>query len=145
MSLYPSVCSECKDEYTVMQNIQHQLRCWICLQGAHDCQPMTAKAELISDIATKLSSFVWLCYDCLTLNNPFPSEQGKPGVATPGSGTATPKPDDATDTATPKPDDAAEKNAHSELEQKLAKKLEKARQEQAQEESTSKHRSRVER
>ena len=119
-SLYPSVCSECEEEYTVMQGDQPRRRCWICLQGLHDCAAMTAKVEIISKLEVQLNSFVWLCSDCLTLNNPFPSEQETQ------SGTADPK--------TPKEKDkenVASASGGSELKKDLSKeKLDTAQAEQ---------------
>ena len=84
-SLYPSVCLECTKEYTVMPGNQPQYRCWICLQGAHDCEQFTAMMEAYLSQPAQINGMVWLCHDCLSLNNPFPgSDEANPSaVGTP--------------------------------------------------------------
>ena len=71
-SLYPSICPECNEEYTVMPGDQPKLRCWICLQGSHECEESRSKMKVHLDHQSQLSGLVWLCSDCVTLNNPFP-------------------------------------------------------------------------
>ena len=85
MSLYPTMCPECSEEYRVMQGHQPDVRCWICLQGAHDCAEFTGKMGVYMNLPAMLTTMVWLCYDCLTVNNPFPlsSSDNKSGYNTP--------------------------------------------------------------
>jgi hypothetical protein len=49
-SLYPTICTECDQEYKVMQGHQSLTRCWICLQGAHDCNEFTVQMELLQSL-----------------------------------------------------------------------------------------------
>ena len=55
-----------------MQGHQSLTRCWICLQGAHDCNEFTVQMELLQSSCAVPSGVVWLCHNCLILNNPFP-------------------------------------------------------------------------
>ncbi|KAL5257201.1 hypothetical protein ACHWQZ_G012214 [Mnemiopsis leidyi] len=94
-SLYPTICTECDGEYKVMQGHQSQTRCWICLQGAHDCVEFTTQMEIMQSACAIPSGVVWLCHDCLILNNPFPKtaieDSGlKSGINTPSSKAQTP-------------------------------------------------------
>ena len=77
MALYPAMCPECNEEYKVMHGHQPPTRCWICLQGSHDCVELTAKIGVYMSLPSVLNGMVWLCGDCLTLNNPFPQSQSE--------------------------------------------------------------------
>lgn len=91
-ALYPTMCSECNEEYRVMHGSQPNARCWICLQGSHNCDEVTARIEIYQNLPTVLNGMVWLCSDCLTLNNPLNEERGTiSGLNTPRSGLNTPR------------------------------------------------------
>lgn len=87
VALYPSVCNECNHEYQVDFGDSPPMRCYICLQGSHDCEEFTTKKEIQSNNGVHLSA-VWLCTQCHELNNPYPTES-KP-KSKPGTGPATP-------------------------------------------------------
>ena len=83
-SLYPSFCSECASEYAVMPGNQPRHRCWICLQGAHDCEDFTAKMEVYLSQPGQPNGMVWLCSDCVTVNSCSEDNDEPPsGIATP--------------------------------------------------------------
>lgn len=91
MALYPTICSECDHEYQVDIGNKPTLQCYICLQGSHDCEEVEAKVEKRSqNMETSLIGSVWLCSQCLEVNNPYPTEsKGKSKAGTPGSFTPT--------------------------------------------------------
>ena len=83
-SLYPSVCGDCDKEYTVMPGNQPKYRCWICLQGAHDCEDFTAKMEVFINQPGQPSGMVWLCYDSIAVNSCIEEGEEPPsGIGTP--------------------------------------------------------------
>ena len=44
-ALYPTTCDECSQEYCVTSDKIPLVRCYICLQGSHDCEDITARIE----------------------------------------------------------------------------------------------------
>ncbi|KAL5253595.1 hypothetical protein ACHWQZ_G001758 [Mnemiopsis leidyi] len=164
-SLYPSLCSECTMEYTVMPGSQPFHRCWMCLRGAHDCEEFTAKMELFLASPSQPNGLVWLCSDCISEHkSPTENDQPQSGRATPGiatpvratSGKGTPVPgNDAQKENTAPPSTVAEPVTNGSNENavnfsdpkeivadKLNKELEKAKDEQKRSESkpnTCKH------
>ena len=102
-SLYPTSCSECTEEYTVMQGCQPKTRCWICLQGAHDCEYFTAKMEVYITTPVQLNGMVWLCSDCTNANRCIMEYDEPPsGIGTPGQSLSTEAPQSSSETVTSK-------------------------------------------
>lgn len=67
-----------------MPGTQPRYRCWICLQGAHDCENFTAKMEIYMSQPGQLNGMVWLCSDCVAVNSCFgESDEPPSGIATP--------------------------------------------------------------
>ena len=137
-SLYPSVCSECTVEYTVMPGNQPKYRCWICLQGAHNCEAFTGKMEIYTSQPSQLTGLVWLCFDCLAVNKcSGDNDDSNP------SGFGTPIPND--ESVSSQNDSSSkdlDKQNIQQLQQKLEPKLEAAKKEQELSESkpnTCKH------
>lgn len=85
-ALYPSTCSECSSEYQVKFGTTPALRCFICSQGSHDCNEVTALIETLRTVPP-LSGSVWLCSGCYNANNLSPIAELR---ATPPSASATP-------------------------------------------------------
>ena len=95
-SLLPATCGECLEQYSVEHNTANipSLRCFLCFQGCHDCEQVTA---LLPDASIPLSSgWVWLCKPCREVNNPVKPKKGRSRAASsksasnPPSLTATP-------------------------------------------------------
>ena len=117
-ALYPTVCPECNEEYRVMHGHQPRARCWICLQGSHNCEELTARIEMYENLPTVLSGMVWLCGDCLTLNNPFPlsDDMGhKSGVNTPKVDKSLDSRNTTHDSSLPKEDDSTKQEVENSL------------------------------
>ena len=66
-ALYPAICSECNEEYSVQHGSSMKLRCFICLQGSHDCDKFSE--QLPADTPNLPKGNVWLCSSCHLLNN----------------------------------------------------------------------------
>lgn len=120
MALYPSTCQECSSEYQVSFGETPPLRCYICLQGSHDCLELSAKLDHQTSVPAKLFGAVWLCSGCLDQNNPCPVDPPtKSAVPTPAQtpGTRTPVPGNpATDDSTTVPGSS---NIAKDLQEKL--------------------------
>lgn len=96
-SLYPTICGECKEEYSIplapSTTAPPSLQCFLCFQGSHDCDPFKSK---LPEAEKKLpAGTVWLCGSCYTQNNPFKPKKGRARKesktgSTPASGTSTP-------------------------------------------------------
>lgn len=80
-ALYPSFCSECSKEYSVKPGTNAVTRCYICLQGSHDCDDFVARHNVMQSTPVVLGT-VWLCSGCYTANSPYPSGSN-PQEATP--------------------------------------------------------------
>lgn len=81
IALYPSFCPECSKEYSVKPGASPPARCYICLQGSHDCEDFVARHNVMQSIATTYGT-VWLCSGCHTANSPS-SPGSNPTIATP--------------------------------------------------------------
>ena len=125
-SLYPAICAECTEEYTVMPGKQPKTRCWICLKGAHDCEGFTANMELYQSQPHQLQGMVWLCSHCTAEKRCIgENDEPPPGAITPGHTEVRSRSDSKTETP----------NAQNIELQKLAEKLEKAKEDQDNSES----------
>lgn len=91
MSLYPTICDECDHEYQVAIGKKPTLQCYICLQGSHDCEEVVGKMEILTqNMQPSHIGSVWLCSQCLEVNNPYPTEsKGKSKPGTQGTNTPT--------------------------------------------------------
>ena len=58
LALFPTKCSDCSEEYTIKLGENPTLRCFICLQGSHDCEELTASNELMRSNPVSFST-VW--------------------------------------------------------------------------------------
>ena len=97
-SLFPAICADCNEEYAVKfdSTSKPALRCFLCLQGCHDCASFTAKLHESSESLPP--GTVWLCKTCHIVNNPIKpkksSAKSKPSSKVPSkatSGVATPQ------------------------------------------------------
>ena len=79
-SHYPTVCSDCSEEYSVEFKSQEApaLRCFLCFQGSHNCQQLTDRASILPPASDLPSGVVWLCSICKSVNNPIKTKQTKP-------------------------------------------------------------------
>ena len=69
-SLFPATCGECLEQYSIEHNAATtpSLRCFLCFQGCHNCEQITA---LLPDAPLPIpSGSVWLCKSCHDVNNP---------------------------------------------------------------------------
>ena len=99
-ALYPTTCDECSQEYCVTSDKIPLVRCYICLQGSHDCEDITARIESMRSSSSLPLGTVWLCSGCRVANNPFPAPDSsvKPESAPP---TTAPTTTTSTNMATP--------------------------------------------
>ena len=76
-SFYPTFCAECAEEYSITFNSEEPqvLRCFLCYQGAHNCETVTKKIPN-SDTVLPAGS-VWFCKSCFELNDPSKSKKTK--------------------------------------------------------------------
>ena len=136
-SFYPSFCSECASEYAVMPGNQPRHRCWICLQGAHDCEDFTAKMEVYLSQPGQPNGLVWLCSDCVAVNScSGESDEPPSGIATPTLSIENDK--SRSDTASIQNSSSVSnqnQSSHSLEADQLASKLEDAKREQEKSES----------
>ena len=71
-SLYPAICAECDQEYSVAfrPDSPPPVKCFLCLQGSHGCHDFVPQ-----DLP--LQGSVWLCKSCHDANNPIKPKKHK--------------------------------------------------------------------
>ena len=72
-ALLPSTCSECSSHYMIQHDAEEKplSYCYMCFQGAHDCEGMKAKVDALKGTNSALpAGYVWLCHSCLAKSNP---------------------------------------------------------------------------
>lgn len=72
-SHYEETCDECGKIYrNKLEDPEPYLRCYLCMQGCHDCEDISARFESSSQqISGQLTGTVWLCRGCRVKNNIF--------------------------------------------------------------------------
>ena len=70
-SYFENTCDECKQAYRhhVADEDKPKICCFLCLQGAHDCDQMNAKLDpLLAMVDSFPQGFVWVCRGCRLKN-----------------------------------------------------------------------------
>ena len=72
-SHYEELCDECGKTYrNKLDSPEPYLRCYLCMQGCHDCEDISARFESSSqEISGHLTGTVWLCRGCRVKNSIF--------------------------------------------------------------------------
>ena len=72
-SHYEELCDECGKTYrNKLDGPEPYLRCYLCMQGCHDCEDISARFESSSqEISSHLTGTVWLCRGCRVKNSIF--------------------------------------------------------------------------
>jgi hypothetical protein len=70
-SHFEETCEECEQKYcNKFGDAPASLHCFLCMQGSHNCAPMTEKMEgYTAFAANKPTGFVWLCRGCRLKND----------------------------------------------------------------------------
>lgn len=78
-ALFPSVCDECEDTYTVnlkpTSDCTPLLSCFMCYQGSHWCQTISDKVSGIN-LDQLPCGMIWLCNYCKDMNTPIKPRKG---------------------------------------------------------------------
>ena len=72
-SHFEEQCDECSQSYRIRPGSPEPfLRCFLCMQGCHDCEDITARFERSSqEVGGQLTGSVWLCRGCRVKNDIF--------------------------------------------------------------------------
>ena len=74
-SHFEQVCDECNQTYAhaLEADPQPRVRCFLCLQGAHNCQAMSDRLDKLDAVAKddRPTGLIWICRGC-RLNNTSP-------------------------------------------------------------------------
>ena len=72
-SHFEAQCDECGETYrNKLNDTEPYLRCFLCMQGCHDCEDISARFESSSQQTSgQLTGTVWLCKGCRVKNNIF--------------------------------------------------------------------------
>ncbi|KAL5264170.1 hypothetical protein ACHWQZ_G005299 [Mnemiopsis leidyi] len=78
-SHFEEQCDECNQKYRIRPgSAEPYLRCFLCMQGCHDCEEVTARFERSSQEAGgALTGSVWLCRGCRLKNDIFASPKNQ--------------------------------------------------------------------
>ena len=78
-SFFPTICEDCSEEYSNPYDPLNPpiLRCFLCLQGSHNCEQIKEHAEN-KNAAPPAAGNVWLCSNCHELNEPFKPKKKNP-------------------------------------------------------------------
>ena len=71
-SFFESTCDECKSSYRhhIGDDQKPLIACFLCLQGAHNCEMMRKKIEPMLALSEALPyGFVWVCHGCREKND----------------------------------------------------------------------------
>jgi hypothetical protein len=70
-SHFEEQCDECGENYRIgLKSPEPALRCFLCMQGCHDCEAITARFVSSSqEVAGQLTGTVWLCKGCRVKND----------------------------------------------------------------------------
>ena len=128
-SLYPVKCDECSHEYCVTSDKVPLVRCYICLQGSHDCEEMSARFENMQSGSSFPLGSVWLCNGCRVANNPYPSPSNPTATNTAPTTTT------STDVVTPVVPEEQATNGSETFQAELAAKLAVVKQQQVSDET----------
>lgn len=67
-SFLETQCDECDETYRTRHGEETLLKCFLCLQGSHDCTQMKSKCEM-TPTSPILRGSVWLCHGCRAKND----------------------------------------------------------------------------
>ena len=72
-SHFEGQCDECGETYrNKLNDPEPYLRCFLCMQGCHNCEDISARFESSSQQTSgQLTGTVWLCKGCRVKNNIF--------------------------------------------------------------------------
>ena len=78
-SHFEEQCDECSKIYRIRPgSAEPYLRCFLCMQGCHDCEELTARFERSSQEAGgALTGSVWLCRGCRLKNDIYASPKSQ--------------------------------------------------------------------
>lgn len=75
-SHFTEECDECGKEYrNKLNGDEPLLRCYLCMQGSHDCEQITGRFLSSSQETSQLTGTVWLCRGCRVKNDLFGSHK----------------------------------------------------------------------